>query len=186
MEWINIREVGPKSFKCGYCGHLVSSVKTYHTNQHSPNNLSIRICPHCEEPTFFKGESQIPGVSPGNEISHLPKDVEALYAEARAAVAANAFTAAVLASRKLLMNIAVSLKAPVGRTFIDYVEFLAQAGYIPPNGRAWVDHIRKKGNEATHEIHLMTRADAEELIVFLEMLLKFIYEFPSRVPSPTA
>jgi hypothetical protein len=36
----------------------------------------------------------------------------------------------------------------------------------------------------THEIALMMKTDAEELIAFTEMLLKFIYEFPSRVPGP--
>ena len=46
-----------------------------------------------------------------------------------------------------------------------------------------MDHIRKKGNEANHEIRLMKKADAEELISFSEMLLKFIYEFPQRVPK---
>jgi hypothetical protein len=68
--------------------------------------------------------------------------------------------------------------------FIEYVEHLAANGFIPPNGKAWVDHIMKKGNEATHEIALMTQGDAEELIEFTEMLLKFIYDFPKRVPSP--
>jgi hypothetical protein len=54
---------------------------------------------------------------------------------------------------------------------------------VPPNGRGWVDHIRTKGNEANHEIVLMSAEDALELISFSEMLLKFIYEFPSRVPK---
>jgi hypothetical protein len=57
---------------------------------------------------------------------------------------------------------------------------------VPPNGKHWVDHIRKKGNEATHEIALMGADDAADLIVFSEMLLKFIYEFPNRIPKPTA
>ncbi len=60
---------------------------------------------------------------------------------------------------------------------------MAAKGYVPPNGRGWVDHIRKKGNEANHEIRLMTKIDAEELVSFAEMLLKFIYEFPERVPK---
>jgi len=29
----------------------------------------------------------------------------------------------------------------------------------------------------------MAQADAEELINFTEMLLKFIYEFPGRIPQ---
>ena len=80
------------------------------------------------------------------------------------------------------MNIAVAQGAAEGLKFIEYVDHLSSAGYIPPNGRGWVDHIRKKGNEATHEIALMQQKDAEELIAFTEMLLKFVYEFPARVP----
>jgi hypothetical protein len=117
-------------------------------------------------------------------VEFVPKDVEALYQEARKAVAVGAFTAAVLACRKLLMNLAVSQGAKPGDSFLSYVEFLAQSGYVPPNGRTWVDHIRKKGNEATHEILLMNQTDAGELIIFSEMLLKFIFEFPNRVPKP--
>ncbi|TON03793.1 hypothetical protein CGH64_25965, partial [Vibrio parahaemolyticus] len=67
--------------------------------------------------------------------------------------------------------------------FIHYVNYLAEQGYIPPNGRGWVDHIRKKGNEATHEIALMNKSDCEDLIAFSEMLMKFIYEFPNQIPK---
>ena len=81
------------------------------------------------------------------------------------------------------MNIAVSQGAAPGESFMEYVEYLANNGYVPPKGKGWVDHIRKKGNEANHEIVLMTMGDADELISFTEMLLKFIFEFPSRVPT---
>ena len=84
------------------------------------------------------------------------------------------------------MNIAVTQGAEAGLRFIEYVDFLGENGFIPPNGRGWVDHIRRKGNEATHEIALMSKADAEELIAFSEMLLKFIYEFPAKVPPAPA
>ena len=81
------------------------------------------------------------------------------------------------------MNIAVSQGATPGLKFIEYVEYLSQNGYVPPKGKGWVDHIRKKGNEATHEIALMTKEDANDLISFSEMLLKFIYEFPAKIPT---
>jgi hypothetical protein len=83
------------------------------------------------------------------------------------------------------MNVSVSLGAKEGLSFAEYVEFLAKAGYVPPNGKAWVDHIRSRGNEATHEIALMQSSDAQDLIQFSEMLLKFIYEFPMKVPAKT-
>lgn len=82
------------------------------------------------------------------------------------------------------MNIGVQEGAQEGKTFVHYVDFLANKGYIPPNGKAWVDHIRKKGNEATHEISVMGGTDAAELLTFTEMLLKFIYEFPNSVSLP--
>ena len=82
------------------------------------------------------------------------------------------------------MNIAVAQGAKPGDTFVKYVEYLAGKGYVPPNGQGWVDHIRKKGNEANHEIVLMSKSDADELILFIEMLLKFIYEFPNKIPAP--
>ncbi len=81
------------------------------------------------------------------------------------------------------MNIAVNQKAKENLKFVEYVNYLADNGFIPPNGKHWVDHIRKKGNEATHEIYLMTSNDAQEILVFTEMLLKFIYEFPAMIPS---
>jgi hypothetical protein len=171
---------------CGYCGNIVASSKGYLTGDAVAGYQGfVYICPHCGRPSFIHGSTQIPGVAPGNEVTHLPPDIAVLYKEARNSVAVNSFTAAVLACRKLLMNIAVSQGAKEGESFLAYVEHLAKAGYVPPNGRGWVDHIRSKGNEANHEIKLMTKADAEELIAFAEMLLKFIFEFPNKVPTKT-
>ena len=79
------------------------------------------------------------------------------------------------------MNVSVSVGAGAGLKFIEYVEYLAANGYVPPNGKGWVDHIRKKGNEATHEIQIMGEQDAKDLISFSEMLLKFIFEFPNKI-----
>lgn len=53
------------------------------------------------------------------------------------------------------MNIAVEQGADENLRFIEYVNYLSDNGFIPPNGKQWVDHIRKKGNEATHEIKMM-------------------------------
>jgi hypothetical protein len=61
------------------------------------------------------------------------------------------------------------------------VEYLSDQNYVPPDGKGWVDHIRKKSNEANHEIVIMKKEDALDLISFIEMLLRLIYEFPSRL-----
>jgi len=83
------------------------------------------------------------------------------------------------------MNVAVALRANAGDSFASYVQFLADQGYVPPNGKHWVDHIRTKSNEANHEITMMSKEEAERLITFVEMMLKFIHELPNVVPAPT-
>lgn len=81
------------------------------------------------------------------------------------------------------MHIAVAEGAEEGLSFVRYVEYLADKGYVPPHGIVWVDYIRKRGNEANHEITIMTYEDAKALVSFVEMLLRFIYEFPNLVPA---
>lgn len=184
MQWQALQKIQPSQYTCGHCGNRVGSDHGWCASGHPTSRVAIYVCPVCHKPSVFLFGDQFPGVAPGDPVANVPQDIDKLYAEARSAVAANAPTAAVLACRKLLMNVAVSQGAAVGLSFVAYVEHLASAGYVPPNGRVWVDHIRKKGNEATHEIQLMSRADAEELVTFSEMLLKFVYEFPARVPPP--
>ncbi len=179
-KWSSVGSHNPRKFKCGYCDSQVGSEKGYYSEQDTSRR--IFICPACFRPTFFEEGKQFPGAAYGNKVDSLPEDIKVLYDEARRAISVTSFTGAVMLCRKILMNIAVSQKAPIGQTFIQYVEYLAQNGFIPPNGKHWVDHIRKKGNEANHEITVMSETDAQELISFVEMLLKFIYEFPSKVP----
>lgn len=184
MAWNKWEDITARGYTCGYCDKVVASNKGFYHHSGILHG-AVYICPSCDKPTYFALDSQIPGAAPGNAVNALPGDIDALYNEARRCVAIGAHTSAVLTCRKLLMNIAVGLHAPLGKPFFEYVEYMANKGYVPPNGKIWVDHIRKKGNEATHEIVLMSKTDSADLISFTEMLLKFIYEFPSRVPPPS-
>ncbi len=107
--------------------------------------------------------------------------IKNLYDEARQCIAANAFTASILSCRKILMHVAVSKGAKENLNFIEYVDYLAKNNYLAQGGKDWVDLIRQKGNEANHEIKIMSENDAKDLIKFTEMLLKIIYEFPADV-----
>src|SRR5215207_9939392 len=123
MGWYKPQTLASKSFVCGFCGNLVASSLGYRNE--TAKSFFIRICSHCGKPTFFDGDRPLPGVAPGNSVTHLPVDVEALYTEARNCVAASCYTAAVLICRKLLMNIAVAQGGTAGETFVKYVEYLA-------------------------------------------------------------
>ena len=185
VNWSSIGTLPSKSYICGNCGNSLASAHGYAASHPNHSNITVAyiyICHFCFQPTYFDTEgNQIPGSPYGNKVNNLPSEVETLYNEARDCTSCNAYTASVLCCRKLLMNIAVSKGADKGLKFIEYVEYLSDKHFIPPDGKDWVDHIRTKGNEATHEISIMKKEDAEELITFIEMLLKFIYEFPATI-----
>ena len=181
VQWQKVSEIATKTYICGYCNTEVTSDRGWVDAQDANR---IWLCP-CGCPTYFDlAGGQYPSPVFGRSIDDIPSEqVNGLYEEARRCMSVRAYTSAVLACRKLLMNIAVEKSDTPGKRFIEYVDYLAAKNYIPPDGKEWVDHIREKGNEATHEIQLMSKEDAEALIEFTEMLLKFVYEFPAKVKS---
>ncbi len=123
-------------------------------------------------------EGAVPPAPHGKTVSHLPKDVETLYEEARRAVVQSPSSAA-YACRKILMHVAVEKGGDPGKRFVEYVTYL-QKHHLTPGTSTWVDEIRQLGNDANHEIELMTSEQAETIVDFTAMLLQIVYEFPER------
>jgi Domain of unknown function (DUF4145) len=190
-KWQSTREVDVIGWICGYCGDQVSSKEGWFIGGNIDGGGQpvsfIRICPSCNAPTFFARDGKrFPSNAPGRPVPNVPDELSKLYNEARASAGAGAYTASVLACRKILMHIAVEEGAKSGEAFIKYVEYLDGKNYLPPKGKVWVNYIRTRSNEANHEIMLMDEKDAIALVTFVEMLLRFIYEFPNMVPQPPA
>ena len=186
LNWHNEYDLTARQYVCSYCSNDIASARGFLAKQGSGQGIAagyLYICHRCSGPTFFDRDgNQFPAATFGNPVEHIPdKDVEALYEEARRSTGSGAYTAAVLCCRKLLMHIAVSKGADEGKKFVQYVEYLAEKHYVPPDAIEWVDHIREKGNEANHEIVLMEPEEAKNLLKFSEMLLKIIFEFPATV-----
>ncbi|MGP7817758.1 DUF4145 domain-containing protein [Niallia sp. 01092] len=194
-EWKNVSLIQGVSYLCGHCGKDIGPSIGYEcvTDRYTgATSGEIYICPNCNKPTYLLKDAfggrimeQVPGPMLGQDIEFLPENINSIYNEARNCIAVNAYTSAVLSCRKLLMNIAVSKGAEEGKKFIQYVSYLKDNHYLPPERDSWVDHIRKKGNEATHELPNSTKEDAEELLTFSEMLLRFVYEMPGRMAKHT-
>jgi len=184
MNWKNSENIGSKTYKCGYCGSSLASQLGYSAAEYVNGRTVIReniyICHSCEKPTYFDYNGrQTPGPLIGNKVKHIPNsDVEDLFNEAKSCFSIGAYTSSVMCCRKLLMNISVSEGAKEGTNFSDYVNYLNDNNYIPPNGKKWVDSIRKLGNQANHKIEFKSLKDAERILNFTEMLLRFIYELP--------
>ena len=68
-------------------------------------------------------------------------------------------------------------------TFKQYVEYLDSEHVVPRSAKGWVDFIRSKGNEATHEIVMAEKDEAEAMATFIEQILFSVYEFPAMLPS---
>lgn len=186
-EWDHSASLGPRPFVCGHCGTHVGHRQGYflkHTD-HGSAYADIRICSLCNRPTYFEDEQQMPGPLAGQKVEHLPPDVATLYDEARRDCSNGCFTSATLILRKILMHLAVDKGAKPGLKFEQYVDHLGANGFVPPDGRPWVDKIRSKGNEANHEITIMDEQDTDDVLVFTEMLLRFIYEMPGRLKPVT-
>ena len=156
-------------------------------HQNESGHHYILICSNCNKPTYFpyNEDVQYPGTSYRDRVQHIDDEgIAALYEEARDCISVGACTAAVLCCRKILTHAAVLQKAPKNKKLIDYVQYLADNHFLPPNAKGWVDHIRKKSNCANYGILLMTLEEAKQLIDFTGMLLKLIYEYPNRIVPP--
>lgn len=178
-KWFNVSEVRERSYDCGHCrAHVGPSVGYRTENAVNGQHGLILICPKCSMPTTFTlASGQVPQPIYGAPIVGITDpDIQSLYDEACKSYGAQAYSGAVMIARKVLMNLAVQQGAEPNLKFVEYVEFLSNKGWVPPNGKEWVDQIRKKGNEANHELQVMTKSDADQVLRFLAMLLKFMFE----------
>lgn len=190
IAWSSPVSTPPRSYVCGYCGNRVGPDRGYiavlQQQGRAVGQVAIHLCSFCRQPTYFdSAERQWPGAIVGGAVNALPDDVAALYNEARRCMSVSAYTTAAMACRKLLMHIAVERGAGQNQSFAYYVQWLVDNHYVPPGGDAWVSQIRLTGNDANHEITLIDQSLAEHVLSFTEMLLRFIYEFPSRSGAST-
>jgi hypothetical protein len=134
------------------------------------------LCPGCVKGSVVINGTTFPGVAFGPVLQGLPDDVAAAYEETRGCMKVNAFTAAELLCRKILMHVAVEKSAPEGKTFVFYLEYLEKAGYVTPPMKGWVDTIRTNGNNSTHKIAAPSQDRATSTVMFTAELLRLTYE----------
>ncbi|MGG0715080.1 DUF4145 domain-containing protein [Bacillus subtilis] len=184
-RWYSIDRMDSKKYHCSHCDALVGPDIGYYCERQLGILGRIYICPNCNRPTYFEtcegGIAQIPSPRYGKKIEYLPEEIEKVYTEIRDCMSHQLYTAGVLLARKLLMNIAVDSGAKEGESFVTYVNFLESEGIIPKDGKDWVDAIRQAGNIATHKIPSINQELAEEIVTFLEFLLRIKYEMPGRM-----
>jgi len=184
----------PKIWKCWNCGADTGGQFGYrffdydNSTGYSRMMKGIYICPQCAAPVYFpdvRTDDYEPKSVPGNNVNSSDKNIDSLYTEMRECIGCGACTAAVMVGRKILMHVAVDFGAKPDLSFSAYVDYLYENHYVSQRASDWVDHIRKKGNEANHDIAIMDKKEATLLLQFVEMLLETNYEFPAALDEAT-
>src|SRR5262249_39100716 len=75
-QWIQVQLLPSRNWTCGHCGLTVAGNLGFYKNitlpqggaalqpqQMGPNIPQIFICPGCEKPTYFEGNTQMPAVA---------------------------------------------------------------------------------------------------------------------------
>lgn len=197
FRWVGAGEINSRDFTCGWCGRHVASNRgweatedvSYHTDTVA---ASVVVCHLCTLPTVYipravghHPETQVPAPMPGREVDYLPPLVDGIYREARRACGVGAWTAAAMALRAVIAYVADDRGAPKS-TFKGYVEWLNTNGFVPPGGEVWVGRIKDTGNDAAHDLELLSREAVTMVLDFTELLLRFVYEAPARMAADAA
>jgi hypothetical protein len=169
-----------ETYSCGYCGTKVSgAVVSYFdwSDQfgHRQKDKWL-LCPNCSKPSAKFNNTVFPGSPFGPKVQGLPAEVGESYSEARRCMEVNAFTAAELICRKILMHVAADKGAKEGESFAHYLDYLEQQGYVTPPMKGWVDLIRQHGNKSTHKLVSPEKERAESTVMFTAELLRLVYE----------
>ncbi|KUE88918.1 hypothetical protein ASL20_09865 [Cupriavidus necator] len=61
------------------------------------------------------------------------------------------------------------------------IDKLSAAGAITQELKSWAHKIRLEGNDAIHEVPKPSKEEAEELRLFTELLLMYLFTLPTRV-----
>ena len=182
-SWVSPDPVRSRSYQCGYCDQRVGSDRGFRIDRRGDGQVGgIYLCPSCSGPTFFAPDGrQFPRSSAGHTVEHVPRALNQLYEEARLAVSYQCYTGAVLLCQKLLRHVAMSRGADPDASFFDCVIHLDENGYLPPDGTRWVNQIGQQNRDTGRQIRVKGAEDAEDLLRFTEMMLRFNYEFPSLI-----
>ena len=162
---------------CGHCDRDISAHVIAYYNSELPKVNYWLICPVCSHASVKDYDGiTYPPAKYGESLQGLPPDIKQAYDEARNCMSVKAHSACTLICRKILMHIAVDKGDDEGKSFVDYITYLKDNGYITAVMNDWVDKIREGGNDSTHKIPEASESKAKNIMLFTIQLLRNVYE----------
>ncbi len=166
---------------CASCGEGIVAVfrRTGASSYNSPKG-----CPGDPRRHGWALANTYPKPQPSSCPSHTPEALKRLFLQATKALKREDPDASGAMSRKV---VDVSSQQLLGEESEKYrniqqrIDALAASGKLTIDLKDWAHQIRLGGNDAAHDLHPFTIEEADELIVFVELYLTYVYTLPGRL-----
>lgn len=157
-----------------YAGKLNSMTRT------RPNcSTVLYICPGCSEAVVASARNgTITDLYPEVESetpAHLPNEVERYFEQGVDCLRGNYDAAGMMFRKSLEVGLGIKFPDTKG-TLANRIKALSANGALTQDLETWANHIRLEGNEAAHD--LFTKAQAEELHSFTDLVLTYLFTLP--------
>lgn len=114
----------------------------------------------------------------GSKFKDIMNDtIKNLFDEAKKCYSINAYSASILCCRTLIINYANSKGAQDSVSFISGIDYLVENNYMPENRGDLIKNIKVREYPTKKEFKMSNKEEAEEIISFIDILLKFNSEF---------
>jgi hypothetical protein len=112
----------------------------------------------------------------------VPEAILKILREARITFSAQCYRASAVMSRRILEAITVN-KGENDGSLASRIKSLVTKGVLDKNLGEWTTEIRLIGNFGAHfdPIKDVDKVDAEQIILFIEELIKYLYVMPSEI-----
>jgi hypothetical protein len=195
-------ELALHNIECAFCGERGNFRREFHAEKKKPNsrkvlNFDTLKCGSCASyAQVLWSATEFPGshclhefrVQPfplkiGDPPDHWPQEVGRSWQQAHRSLRGESWDAAAIMARTALQA-ALRSKGAKGKNLMGEIADLADKGILPPLMREWSNEVRELGNDATHPdgCHQATsRADARDIVTFLDYLLEYLYDLPKAI-----
>lgn len=125
--------------------------------------------------------AQYPDKLPLKAPEHIPKEVERVYLQAVDAHRRTNLDLAAMGFRRAL-ELALKAKAPDLKGQLGpRIDQLAAKHVLTPAMKEWAEDSRVLGNEANHDPPEPTPENVQQLFLFTESLLEYLFTLPEKV-----
>jgi hypothetical protein len=159
------------------------------------------VCSSCQGPVCFAVIGSNPQNFPGDLIrvpnkyqlflfpelektevpEHVPDSAANAFRQAVESRKAGHYDAAGAMYRKTLDVALKRIDAQLKGLLRDRIDKLASANKLTPSIKDWAHEIRLDGNDASHDEDPFTKPEAEQMHLFAQLLLTYLFTLPERV-----